>query len=117
VSSKGGAVEGEVIEKEKDVDTDHPVANAMVVAVPEEKYRKLSDHFKTGSTDQKGQFTISGLTPGNYTLYAWEDLEDNLWYDTDFLKSQEANGTAVKVAEGSNQKVELKLSPVSEEWR
>ena len=117
VSSKGGAVEGEVIEKEKDVDTDHPVANAMVVAVPEEKYRKLSDHFKTGSTDQKGQFTITGLTPGNYTLYAWEDLEDNLWYDTDFLKSEEANGTAVKVAEGSNQKVELKLSPVSEEWR
>jgi protocatechuate 3,4-dioxygenase beta subunit len=117
VSSKGGSVEGDVVEKEKDVDTDHPVANATVVAVPEEKYRKLPDHFKTGSTDQQGRFTIRGLAPGSYTLYAWQDLEDSVWYDPDFLRSQEANGTALKVTEGSNQKVELKLSPITEEWR
>jgi len=40
-----------------------------------------------------------------------------VWRDADFLKSQEANGTAVKVEEGSNQKIELKLSSVGEEWR
>ena len=117
VSTKAGTVEGVVVEKEKDVDNDHTVANATVVAVPEEKYRKLPDRFVTGSTDQHGRFTIRGVAPGSYTLYAWQDLEDGVWRDADFLKSQEANGTAVKVEEGSHQAVELKLSPAGEEWR
>jgi len=117
VSSKGGVVEGSVVEKEKDVDNDHPVANATVVAVPEEKYRKLPDRFGLGWTDQHGRFTIRGVAPGSYTLYAWQDLEEGAWRDVDFLKSQEANGMAVKVEEGSHQKVELKLSPAGEEWR
>ena len=117
VSTKGGAVEGTVVEKEKDADDAHPVANATVVAVPEEKYRKLADHFGMGQTDQHGRFTVRGLAPGSYTLYAWQDLEDGVWRDPDFLKSQEANGTSLKVEEGSHQTVELKLSPVVEEWR
>ncbi|MFY9844066.1 MAG: carboxypeptidase regulatory-like domain-containing protein [Terriglobales bacterium] len=122
VSTKGGVVEGNVTEKKRDGDTDslnndHPVANATVVAVPEEKYRKLPDRFGVGSTDQGGRFTIRGLAPGGYTLYAWQDLEDGVWRDADFLKSQEATGTAVKVEEGSDQRVELRLIVLSEEWR
>src|SRR5712692_4125580 len=117
VSAKGGTVEGVVVEKEKDVDNEHAVANATVVAVPEEKYRKLPDRFVTGSTDQHGSFTIRGLAPGSYTLYAWQDLDEPVWVDPDFLKSQEANGRAVKVEEGSHQTVELKLSQAGEEWR
>ena len=131
VSTKGGTVEGAVIlrekKTEKDADTDrvnhdqvnndHPVANATVVAVPEEKYRKLPDRFGTGSTDQHGLFSIRGLAPGSYTLYAWQDLEDGVYRDPDFLKSQEANGTAVKVEEGSHQQIELKVSPTGEDWR
>jgi hypothetical protein len=57
------------------------------------------------------------LAPGSYTLYAWLDLEDGVWRDADFLKSQEANGTTVKVVEDSDREVELKLSPAGEEWR
>jgi hypothetical protein len=122
VSYKGGMIEGLVAEKEKHVDTDHanndhPVANATVVAVPEEKYRKLPDRFVTGVTDQHGRFTIRCLAPGSYRLYAWRDVEEGIWRDPDFLKSEEANGTALKVEEGSRQQVELKLSPVAEEWR
>jgi hypothetical protein len=117
VSPKGGTVEGAVVEKEKDVDNDHPVPNATVVAVPEEKYRKLPKHFGIGSTDQHGRFMIRGLPPGNYALFAWQDLEEGVYRDADFLKSQEANGKAVKVEEGSHQQVELKLSPAGEEWR
>ena len=117
VSSKGATVEGTVVEKEKDVDNAQPVANATVVAVPEEKYRKLSDRFALGSTDQNGRFTIRGVAPGSYTLYAWQDLEEGVWRDADFLRSQADNGTAVRIEEGSHQQVELKLSPTGEEWR
>ena len=117
ISTKGGRIDGSVIEKGKDVDTVHPVPNATVVAIPEEKYRKIPGRFLTGETDQEGRFTIRGVPPGGYTLYAWQDLEDDVYRDPDFLKAQEANGTAIKLEEGSTQKIELKLSLVSEEWR
>ena len=58
VSTKGGIIEGVVVEREKNVDNNYPVANATVVAVPEEKYRKLPDRFLTGETDQHGRFTL-----------------------------------------------------------
>ena len=93
------------------------IPNATVVAVPDEKFRKLPDRFLMASSDQHGAFTLHGVAPGNYTLYAWQDLEEEVWRDPDFLKSQEANGTSVKVEEGSDQKIQLKVSPVAEEWR
>jgi len=117
VSTKGGSIEGTVVEKENDVDNDHPVANATVVAVPEAKYRKVPERFVMGSSDQHGRFAIRGLAPGSYALYAWQDLEEGVWRDPDFLKSQEANGKTMKVEEGSDQQVELKLSSTGEEWR
>jgi Carboxypeptidase regulatory-like domain len=117
IGSKAGIVEGTVVEKEKDVDDAHPASNATVVAVPEEKYRKIPNRFASGTTDQYGRFSIRGLAPGGYTLYAWLDLDDSVWRDPDFLKSQEANGTAVKVDEGSDQKVEVKLNSASDDWR
>jgi hypothetical protein len=117
VSTKGGTIEGTVLEKEKDVDDDHPASSATVVAVPEEKYRNLPDRFLASETDQHGRFMIRGLPPGSYTLYAWQDLEDGVYKDPDFLRSQEAKGMAVKVEENSNQKVELRLSSVAGEWR
>jgi hypothetical protein len=44
-------------------------------------------------------------------------VEDDVWRDPDFLKSQEANGTSMKVEEGSNQRIDLKLSLAGDEWR
>jgi hypothetical protein len=117
VSSKASTIEGRVIEKEKDVDQTYPVANAIVVAVPEEKFRAIPDRFAVGESDQRGHFSIRGLAPGSYTLYAWQDVDETVYHDADFLKSQEVNGAAIKVEEGSHQTVELKLSSVGEEWR
>lgn len=126
VSSKSGLVEGVVTSPDhrgNDQDgggqdeNDRPASNVAVVAVPEEKYRKNPERFGVGATDQYGNFTIRGLAPGSYTLFAWQDVNEELYRDPDFLKSQGPNGIAVKIDEDSRQKVDLKLSAVSDDWR
>ncbi len=111
MSSKGGVLEGAVLDRDK------PAANATVVAVPEEKYRKIHERFGVGAADQNGHFAIRGLAPGSYAVFAWQDLDDGLYGDPAFLKSQESNEVALKIEEGSQQKIELKVSPVGDEWQ
>jgi hypothetical protein len=47
------------------------------------------------------------LPPGEYALYAWEDVEEGDWMDPGFLKKSE--GTAVTVLEGGVETLELRL--------
>lgn len=115
-SAKTGLLEGAVTDRDEQ-GNDVPASNVTVVAVPEERYRKIPAHFGLGATDQYGRFAIYGLPPGNYTVFAWQDVERELYYDPDFLKSQQANGTSIKVAESSHASVQLKLSPIGDDWR
>ncbi|MFY9673193.1 MAG: carboxypeptidase regulatory-like domain-containing protein [Terriglobales bacterium] len=120
ISDKGGIVEGIVTYRNRQGEdqqgTDAPVPNAEVVAVPEAKYRNIPERFGEGATDQFGRFTIRGLAPGSYTLFAWQDVGDDLYRDPDFLKSQEADGATAKIEEGSHQTLVLRLSPVGDNW-
>ena len=93
------------------------MTDATIVFVPEEKYRKIRARFASATSDQRGHFTVRGLAPGTYSAYAWQDVDDKLYYDASFLKSQEANATSVKVDARSQQSIELKLSAIGEEWR
>jgi carboxypeptidase family protein len=111
VSPRSATLEGMVI------DGHQPASNATVVVVPEEKYRKLPERFHSGATDQNGHFTIRGLAPGSYTVFAWHDLDEDLYRDPAFLKSQESNGMSINIGEESRQKIQLNVSPMGEEWQ
>lgn len=116
VSTKGGTIEGTVLAKGTGGDKDVPEANASVVMVPDEKYRKVPDRYLNGATDQQGHFLIRGIPPGTYTVFAWQGLEEGVWSDPEFLKAQEGNGRTMRVEEDSHQSVELQLSSAGEEW-
>jgi hypothetical protein len=107
LSSGAGIVDGSVA-ADKDGKKEL-VANAVVVAVPAEKYRKRSSRYQRAATDQHGRFTLRGLHPGEYTLYAWEILEGDDYLDPDFLKSFEGQGTALKVEKSSRRSAALKV--------
>jgi protocatechuate 3,4-dioxygenase beta subunit len=106
LSSGAGVVDGSVANDKKE-----PIANAVVVAIPEPKYRKRQSRYQRTATDQDGRFTLRGLHPGEYTVYAWEILEGDDYQDPDFLKSLEGQGSTVKVDKSSRQSVALKVIP------
>lgn len=105
VSGNGGKVEGLVLTEEN-----LPYSGGQVVLVPEGfAQRGRAELYKTGVTDQFGKFTLRGVRPGEYKLFAWEDVEPGSWHDRDFLRPYEPKGVKVKVSEGGVEIKELRV--------
>jgi hypothetical protein len=89
---------------------DKPWPGASVTLLPEpmqlERLRLLQ---KTSNSDQNGRFTLKGVAPGEYRLYAWQEFFPISELDADQLKTYESNSVRIKVGEGAREQVELKL--------
>jgi hypothetical protein len=92
--------------------TQQPAMAVTVVLVPQEKERReVSLYYRTTNTDQSGSFTIGRVNPGEYRVYAWEEVENGAWFDPDFLKPIEGKGASVSVREGTPVTVQLTMIP------
>ena len=108
-SADGAVVEG-VVADAKGV----PVADAVLVAAPELRLRGREDRYRKMVTDQNGHFIFHGVPPGSYTLFAWESIEGEPYYNPEFLKNYESRGVALRVAEGERKSVEAQVIAESE---
>lgn len=92
---------------------DHPVADAVVVAVPQGTRRARLELYAKGVTDQHGRFILTGLTPGDYALFAFESVEEGSYFDAAFLKPYEGQGEKVHLEENGSRTMPLKVIPSS----
>ena len=51
------------------------------------------------------------VEPGEYKIYAWEDVEFGAYQDPDFVKPVESHGQAVTIKENSREDLQLKVIP------
>jgi hypothetical protein len=105
ISSRGGRIQGEVSDGRS-----APMPNVQVVLVPDIR-RDRTELFKHVDTDASGRFSLTGIAPGDYKLFAWEALEPFAWFDHDILGPFEATGTPVHVSESSSQTLRLRVIP------
>jgi 5-hydroxyisourate hydrolase-like protein (transthyretin family) len=103
-----GSVQGTVTDEQGQA-----VSGIQVCLIPDSSRRSQSQLFKIAATDQNGRFLLRGVAPGEYKLFAWEDLEPGAQQDPDFLKPHEDKGKSVTVREGTAENVALKLIPAS----
>jgi hypothetical protein len=111
VASPNGAVAEGVVTDQKG----EPVANAVIVAVPETRLRGHVERYRKTVSDQTGRFTLHGIQPGEYSLFAWESVDGEAYYNPEFLKNYEPQGSALRVSEGDRKSVQLTLIPANEE--
>jgi len=78
------------------------VPNATVALVPAARLRR-PDLYKSMLTDAEGRFDFQGVTPGEYLLFAWNDVVAGAWMNAEFIRRYESSGRPVRVAEGSSQ--------------
>ena len=84
--------------------------NATVVLVPEPAQRRRPEFYKTTFADEVGGFRFAGIAPGNYTVFAWEDVEDGAWQDPEFIREFEDRGVAVRIDEGATRTVNVSIN-------
>jgi len=94
-----------------------PVAAVFVTLIPDIPTARLyrTDMYKTTSTDTDGRFTIKGLPPGDYKIFALEGFEKDAWLDPDFFKPYENRGVPIKVGEGKVFTIDTALSVVRQQ--
>ena len=96
-------------------DTDsHPMADAIVLAVPTGEHASRFDLYQKTVTDQHGDFTLIGLTPGEYRLFAFETLEEGVYFDPAFLKPYEGSSESIHLEENAHKTLQLKVIPAGE---
>jgi protocatechuate 3,4-dioxygenase beta subunit len=106
ISGAGGRIDGSVLTEEQRL-----FGGASVVLVPEERRRDQRRFYKTTTTDQHGRFVLRGIPPGDYKLFAWEEIERGAYQDAAFLRPYEDRGEPVEVEGGSRLSVQLHLIP------
>jgi hypothetical protein len=93
---------------------DDSVPGASVVLVPDGKQRAQPNNYRQAVTDQLGRFALRNVTPGDYTLFAWEQIERGAYMDPDFLGQYEDRGKTVRVEEDGRVSVQLEVIPANE---
>ncbi|HLQ76028.1 MAG TPA: hypothetical protein VK210_01665, partial [Terriglobia bacterium] len=88
----------------------NPVPGTQAVLVPDQS-RDHHDLYKTVACDGAGHFTIQGITPADYKLFAWEDLEPYSYFDPAVLQQFESLGKRIHLVESSRETVTLSVIP------
>ena len=109
-SGNGAVVDGVAVDPKG-----QPVANAVIVAVPEMRLRGRMERYRKTVSDQSGRFTLHGVEPGDYTVLAWESVDGEAYYNPEFLKTLEGQGSVLRVNEGERKTMRVNAIPDSEE--
>jgi hypothetical protein len=96
-----GSVEGIALDRAGD-----PAPNATVVLVPLSA-RKQTSLYKFLVTGSDGRFRFSEIPPGDYKLFAWDDIETGAWENAEFVRPFEMRGQPVRVTENSKDSLTL----------
>ena len=106
VSPNAGQAAGVV----QDPESQQPVAGATVALVPQEKDRRaLFTFYQDALTDEHGRFRFQNVVPGEYRIFAWDEVEATAWLDPDFMKPLEGKGKPITIREGGQASVQATL--------
>jgi hypothetical protein len=101
-----GQVEGSVANAKGD-----PVVRARVTVIPYGDHLGRIDLARTGFSDEKGAFKIKDVAPGDYKVFAWEDVPVGAPQDPDFRKPFEKQGVNVRMQPNGREKVSVVSIP------
>lgn len=111
LSPKAGQVTGLV----QDPQTNQPVTGATLVLIPADKERRDRQRdYRVATTDQSGGFNLTSVVPGEYQVYAWDDIEAGAYFDPDFINPFESKTQKIVVRENDQLMLQIPVIPTSQ---
>jgi hypothetical protein len=86
-----------------------PVIGGTVAFVPASRRQNDALYYMSRS-DSTGAFTIRGIAPGDYKMFAWDVMPPGAYTNAAFLEKYEERAVAVTIAPGA--KVTSKVTPI-----
>ena len=86
-----------------------PAAGKTVVLVPAVQRRQNPSLYKVGNSDAQGNVVLTNLAPGQYKLFAWDNVPVGAWMNPEFIAEVEGRGTSVTINAGSRQSAQARL--------
>ena len=104
IAANPGSVEGRVFNENRDF-----VPGAVITVFANTPSERLyrTDMYRVTATDTAGRFQLNGLPPGDYKIFAWENVENAAWMDPSFLDAYERRGRTLHIDEGQALTVDL----------
>jgi len=83
---------------------------ATITLVPDPLRRHRADQYRVATADKDGRFSISGIPPGDYKVFAWDSIETNAWMNADFMRPYEDVGAPATI--GANAKIPTQIRAI-----
>ena len=104
IGLSGGIIEGTAINSKG-----AKIIDATIALVPDDPHRSEMILYRATTSDQNGSFSIRGLAPGSYHLFAWQDLARNAYRNAEFMKKFEDSGTPIRIENDKAVSISLKI--------
>jgi protocatechuate 3,4-dioxygenase beta subunit len=96
LAGNGAQVAGRVVQ-------DGQPHHATVVLVPSApELQSSAQMYRTATTNEQGEYSFTGVRPGAYKLFAFEEIEPLSWMDPELVKPVESFAETVSVSEGEH---------------
>jgi hypothetical protein len=106
IGANAGRIEGSVVNSRQEA-----LPNRTVALIPDAPHRRRADLYKNVATDAAGRYQIHDIPPGDYELFAWENIEPGAWQDPEYLQAFQGRGRTVHISEGSHETQQLTVIP------
>src|SRR5262245_25603574 len=90
------------------------LGEATVVLVPPASRRQNRALYKTATTDASGRFTIRGVAPGSYKIFAWPNVPNGAYFNGRFLAKYEDRGRTLNIDPLSTVTAEITAIPLTD---
>lgn len=104
ISSDGGSIKGTVVSEDG-----RQVASADVTVMSIDSSGGKNLIHRTAAADKDGKFTIDGIRPGDYTVFASLDLSPRWFQNREFMQRNQGSGKSISIRPLSSSEVQLKL--------
>jgi hypothetical protein len=106
IAFDGGQINGTTVEA-----AGQAFSLGTVVLVPDKTRRHRPDQYRVVTSEVDGKFSIRGIPPGDYKIFAWESVEPNAYINPDFILNFEELGVIATVRPGEKLLAQVRVIP------